>query len=51
MNNKEKNSRKIYFLCVTCILAAIVSVTMNNNYMTAKIDLVPIEKQLKSLLI
>jgi len=45
MNNKEKDSRKIYFLCIACIVAAIASVTMNNTYMTAKIDLAPIEKQ------
>ncbi len=45
MNNKEKNSRKIYFLCVACILATIVSVNMNNTYMTSNINLVPIEKQ------
>ena len=45
MNNKDKNSRKIYFLCVTCILVAMTSVTMNNTYMSTKIDLIPIEKQ------
>jgi len=45
MNNKEKNSIKIYFLCVACILAAIASFTMNNTYMRAKINLAPIEKQ------
>jgi len=45
MNNKEKNSIKIYFLCVACILAAIASFTMNNTYMGAKINLAPIEKQ------
>lgn len=45
MNNKEKYSSKIYFLCIACILVAIASITMNNAYMTAKIDLAPIEKQ------
>ena len=45
MNNKKKDSRKIYFLCVACILATIALVTMNNNYITAQADLAPIEKQ------
>lgn len=45
MNNKEKDSRKIYFLCIACILAAIASFTMNNTYMSTKINLAPIEKQ------